>query len=138
MNILEKLKENFSDILEAYFEKEGSLLFLRIKTNHTDLLNIEKISKQISDFLDVYDHSEKEYYLDVFSKGEDLKIEIDKLDSFISKKLQIWKDENSFIIGKLLENNEEHLLLEVNLKGRIKKETILKKDIYKINLYIKI
>ncbi|MGZ9413194.1 hypothetical protein ACXX84_01870 [Mycoplasma sp. AC157] len=138
MDILEKLKENFSSILEAYFEKEGSLNFLRIKTNFTDLNDIEKISRKISDFLDKEDSIKEEYYLDVFSKGSDIDINIENIEEFINKKIQIWFNEKDFIIGKLIQNNENTLLLEINLKGRMKKEEINKEKIEKINLYINI
>ncbi|MGZ9432124.1 hypothetical protein [Mycoplasma sp. 613B] len=138
MDILEKLKENFSSILEAYFEKEGSLNFLIIKTNFTDLNDIEKISRKISDFLDKEDSIKEEYYLDVFSKGSDIDINIENIEEFINKKIQIWFNEKDFIIGKLIQNNENTLLLEINLKGRMKKEEINKEKIEKINLYINI
>ncbi|MGZ9414054.1 hypothetical protein [Mycoplasma sp. 5370] len=138
MDILEKLKENFSSILEAYFEKEGSLNFLRIKTNFTDLNDVEKISRKISDFLDKEDFIKEEYYLDVFSKGTDIDINIENIEEFTNKKIQIWFNKKDFIIGKLIQNNENTLLLEINLKGRMKKEEINKEKIEKINLYINI
>ncbi|MBN3535030.1 ribosome assembly cofactor RimP [Mycoplasma procyoni] len=137
MEILQKIKENFSDVLEVYFEKEGVLKFLRVKTALRSLSDIETLSRKISDFIDKHDTGTEEFYLDVFSKGAEEEVKIEDLDNFIEKNLQVWLSPDHFILGNLLENKEDSIILKVNKKGRIAKEEITKEKINKINTYIK-
>lgn len=137
MNVEILLKEKFPDILEAFLEKEGTLNFLRIKVNFRELKDIEKISKEISAFLDETDPIKEEYYLDIFSKGIEEDFSLENIDNFLNENIQVWLNKDYFILGQLLEHDLEKITLKVNKKGQIKKENINKNDIYKLNTFVK-
>lgn len=72
MDIKKQLREEFSQIIDVYFEVEDNQKFLRVKTSLTSLKAIEKLTEQISRFLDQQKFIETQYYLDVFSPGAEL------------------------------------------------------------------
>ncbi|WGI36382.1 hypothetical protein [Mesomycoplasma lagogenitalium] len=137
MTLFDNIKEKFHEILDIYFEKEGNLNFLRIKTNLTTLVEIEKLSKKISDYLDENYDSKEEYYLDIFSKGAEQEILLKNLNDFINTDLQIWFNSQDFILGKLIEVKEKSFILQVNKKGRITKEEVENEKVHLIKNYIK-
>ena len=73
------------------------------------------------------------YYLNIYSTGTEKEIKIDNLNLFLNSylffelKKQIL-DKNKWE-GTLIENNNDHVVLKINKKGRFQKITILKENI---------
>ncbi|MXR05936.1 ribosome assembly cofactor RimP [Mycoplasma flocculare] len=70
MNLIEQLKRKFRLILEINFIEENGLNYLRVVTDYRSLKEVEKISIEISKFIDKIEISEKNFILEVLSKGQ--------------------------------------------------------------------
>ncbi|AJC50057.1 hypothetical protein MFC_01364 [Mesomycoplasma flocculare ATCC 27716] len=70
LNLIEQLKRKFRLILEINFIEENGLNYLRVVTDYRSLKEVEKISIEISKFIDKIEISEKNFILEVLSKGQ--------------------------------------------------------------------
>lgn len=70
MNLIEQLKRKFRLILEINFIEENGLNYLRVVTDYRSLKEVEKISIEISKFIDKIEISEKNFILEALSKGQ--------------------------------------------------------------------
>lgn len=71
MDLIEQLKNEFKQILSINFVQENGLNYLRIVTDYRSLNEVEKISIEISDFIDKIETNEKNFILEVLSRGQE-------------------------------------------------------------------
>lgn len=71
MDLIEQLKNEFKQILSINFVQENGLNYLRIATDYRSLKEVEKISIEISDFIDKIETNEKNFILEVLSRGQE-------------------------------------------------------------------
>ncbi|MFV8401029.1 hypothetical protein [Mycoplasma sp. 2634B] len=137
-----KLKEQFPKILYASITSDPVFgKTLSITVDSTNLEEVEKISRSISTYLESENWFTDDFSLEVLSKGTDLSVTFDNINEFIDKYLDI-KLVKPFdglleLIAKLLSVEEDHILVEWNQKGRIRKIKIEKANISEISEYIK-
>ncbi|MFV8459077.1 hypothetical protein [Mycoplasma sp. 005V] len=137
-----KLKEQFPKILYASITSDPVFgKTLSITVDSTNLEEVEKISRSISAYLESENWFTDDFSLEVLSKGTDLSVTFDNINEFIDKYLDI-KLVKPFdglleLIAKLLSVEEDHILVEWNQKGRIRKIKIEKANISEISEYIK-
>ncbi|SJZ47227.1 hypothetical protein [Mycoplasmopsis verecunda] len=138
----ELLKQQFPSILSAKITNDevfGKTLSVTVDTR--DLSEVEKISKQLSLYLESQQWFGDDFALEVLSKGTDLTVTFDNIDQYIDKYLDI-KLLKSFdglneLIAKLISIEDDFINLEWNQKGRIRKIKIDKSNISEISEYIK-
>jgi len=135
---------------------ENNVNILRIIADKEEGLNIDdatSLNNQLSEILDKEDFIEEEYMLEVSSPGAEKELKSDKdIKKCISQylhvefveKVNITKDayimEADGYLDSILENDKEEIediLLNVNIKGRIKKLDIKKQNIKYIRKAIK-
>lgn len=141
MDVKQTLQTKFPQVSDAFFEKEGTMLFLRVEVSLKTLDDVSKLSREISDFLDQNDPSEKEYYLDIYSSGAESIINTNELKNFIDKYVSI--DLNSKVKDKLnyegtiIEADEKKIIVKWNAKGQFRKQEIELTNIKTAKLAIK-
>lgn len=141
MNVKEELQKKFAEVKNAFFEKEGTLNFLRVEVGLSSLEEVTKISREISDHLDTIYDSDKEYFLDIYSSGTEKTVSWDEAMENIDQNIALTirdkiNDKNNFE-GRLLSINEDELEIRWNLKGQIKTTKINKENILEIKLSAK-
>ncbi|MFV8469796.1 hypothetical protein ACNQ17_02635 [Mycoplasma sp. Sp48II] len=137
-----KLKEQFPKILYASITSDPVFgKTLSITVDSTNLDEVEKISREISTYLESQSWFTDDFALEVLSKGTDLSVTFDNIHEFIDKYLDIKLikpfDSLTELIAKLLSIENDHILVEWNQKGRIRKIKIEKANISEISEYIK-
>ncbi|MFV8414111.1 hypothetical protein ACM0LK_02480 [Mycoplasma sp. Z331B] len=137
-----KLKEQFPKILYASITSDPVFgKTLSITVDSTNLDEVEKISREISTYLESQSWFTDDFALEVLSKGTDLSVTFDNIHEFIDKYLDIRLikpfDGLTELIAKLLSIENDHILVEWNQKGRIRKIKIEKANISEISEYIK-
>ncbi|MFV8418107.1 hypothetical protein [Mycoplasma aquilae] len=137
-----KLKEQFPKILYASITSDPVFgKTLSITVDSTNLDEVEKISREISTYLESQSWFTDDFALEVLSKGTDLSVTFDNIHEFIDKYLDIKLikpfDGLTELIAKLLSIENDHILVEWNQKGRIRKIKIEKANISEISEYIK-
>ncbi|WP_168380707.1 hypothetical protein [Mycoplasma todarodis] len=143
MTILESLQAKFGDkITSTKWEEEFGATFLRVEVQEPKLSELTLLSKEISDYLDTIDQTDKEYFLDIFSAGTDKEISFDALPEMIEENILVTlvrpiKDKIQFE-GTLLEADPKGLTIKWNAKGQFRKQILAKEDIEKINLSAKV
>ncbi|VEU76650.1 ribosome assembly cofactor RimP [Mycoplasmopsis columbina] len=143
MNWKEILQKEFgNDVFDAKIEKEDGITFLFVTSSYSDMNQVEELAKKISDFLDLnYENKMNFDSLSVQSKGVKLVYEIDELGELINKFIEVNLIKNlnkqEKFIGKLLEVNEDSILVEWNAKGQFRKQVIEKTNIKKVEKHIK-
>lgn len=141
MDVKQTLQAKFPEVSDAFFEKEGSMLFLRVEVSLKTLDDVSKLSREISDFLDQNDPTEKEYYLDIYSSGAESTIAINDLKNYVDQYVSI--DLNSKVKDKLnyegtiIEADEQKILVKWNAKGQFRKQEIELTNIKTAKLAIK-
>ncbi|AAV27991.1 hypothetical protein [Mesomycoplasma hyopneumoniae] len=75
MSLIEQLASKFKQILSINFVLENGINYLRIITDYRSLKQVEEISKEISIFIDKIETDEKNFILEVLSKGQDFENE---------------------------------------------------------------
>ncbi len=122
-------KENGSNILRVLIDKEeGSL----------SLDEIIKISEIISPALDEVEFLSESYFLDVCSLGAEKEIDVNKLEKYLNKNINIhlthpYEGEN-YLEGKLVDLDDDEVTLEVKIKSRKKNIVISRRFIDKARL----
>ncbi|EGV00513.1 hypothetical protein MCSF7_03143 [Mycoplasmopsis columbina SF7] len=143
MNWKEILQKEFgNDVFDAKIEKEDGITFLFVTSNYSDMNQVEELAKKISDFLNLnYENKMNFDSLSVQSKGVKLVYEIDELGELINEFIEVNLIKNlnkqEKFIGKLLEVNEDSILVEWNAKGQFRKQVIEKTNIKKVEKHIK-
>ncbi|AMD81338.1 hypothetical protein MCANPG14_00878 [Mycoplasmopsis canis PG 14] len=141
MDYKKMLSDKFGDLILSAKQTNTFGKTLEVVVDFTDLKKVEEISKEISEFLDSQDWFSDEYFLEVLSKGEDIEISIQNISNYIGKDLKIFFaksfEGNESIIAKLLDTNEEEIKVQWNKKGNIRKISLKKNAIQKIEKYIK-
>ncbi|MFV8499548.1 hypothetical protein ACNQ1M_00410 [Mycoplasma sp. VS424B] len=137
-----KLKEQFPKILYASITSDPVFgKTLSITVDSTNLDEVEKNSREISTYLESQSWFTDDFALEVLSKGTDLSVTFDNIHEFIDKYLDIKLikpfDGLTELIAKLLSIENDHILVEWNQKGRIRKIKIEKANISEISEYIK-
>lgn len=128
MNIKETLQKKFNKVNDAFFEKEGSLNFLRVEVNLRTLDEVTEISREISAYIDEIITDDQEFILDIYSAGTDQSIDLSNLGNYIDSnvlvklKKQI-KDKNEFE-GKIIEVSDSSFVIRWNAKGQFRKTSI--------------
>ncbi|MBR4025883.1 MAG: hypothetical protein IKJ03_02900 [Mycoplasmataceae bacterium] len=132
--MFQELKKKIDfEISSIQFVKRDGIKYLDIEIPETDLQKIEHKSRIISNILDEIYLTDQNYYLNIYSTGTEKEIKIDNLNLFLNSylffelKKQIL-DKNKWE-GTLIENNNDHVVLKINKKGRFQKITILKENI---------
>ena len=90
----------------------------------------EYLSERISD-----DISDVPYLLEVSSRGAEREFDFDELEYMIDKYVMIKTDKENF--GYIRSYNDEAIVLEMNIKGAIRKREIKKNEITKMRLSVK-
>lgn len=75
MSLIEQLASKFKQILSINFVLENGINYLRIITDYRSLKQVEEISKEISIFINKIETDEKNFILEVLSKGQDFENE---------------------------------------------------------------
>ena len=140
----EKLDELGYVLVKVQYLKENKENFLRITVDKDDDISLEEIvhlSDLISPLLDVNDVIKDKYILDITTLGIEKEININKLDKYLNKYLNIhlsnpYKGLNN-LIGALVNVDKESVTLKINDKGRIKDIILSRKFIDKVHLAIK-
>lgn len=142
MNWKTTLEEKFKDqILKVENLKEDGLDLLDITVKYTNMDDVEKISKEINEYLDSL---KVEYDFDsllIHSPGVKYDYTADELENYINEKFTINLikaiDKKEKYIGELLEVNQDQILIKWNKKGQFRKTWLDKNNIKKIEKYIK-
>lgn len=143
MNIEKELQQKFGNTVNKVFlEKRGPLLFLNVELNLTDFDEVVSASRNISAHLDEINYSDDEYFLDIYSKGTELELDLSNVNEYLNKSVSIdlKKSVKSKIefIGDLVEVKEDSLILRWNAKGQFRKQELEFKNIENIKLFTKI
>ncbi|WP_406616015.1 ribosome assembly cofactor RimP [Mycoplasmopsis hyopharyngis] len=142
MNYKEILKNNFGEqILDAFLQKEDGMKKLVVIVEKHDFDEISKISYEINDFIDKSIPNTEFDFVAVESKGIQNELKYEDLSSNLEKEfeLSLFKNENKkdFYIGKIIEINDDFLIIKWNNRGRFQKQKIEKTNIKKIQEHIK-
>lgn len=150
---LEKLRQeaiNFGEennilIIDVEFVKEKQKYYLRVTADTNEGIGIDEITDLtnfINGYLDDNDIIEEEYYLEVTSPGAERVLKTNE-EIIASKgkyvhintyeKIDNIKDFEGF----LLDANNDYVIIQINLKGRLKQVKIKIKQISKIRWAIK-
>uniref|UniRef100_A0A2C9KVI6 Ribosome maturation factor RimP C-terminal domain-containing protein n=1 Tax=Biomphalaria glabrata TaxID=6526 RepID=A0A2C9KVI6_BIOGL len=116
MDIKQKLQSKFPEVNDAFFEKESSMLFLRVELTLRDFDAVVAKSQEISAYLDTDEPTEKEYFLDVYSAGTETKVDIselkDNLDKYVKVTLKNPIKSKEDFEGTLLEVKEDEVIIK--------------------------
>ena len=141
--------ENIKKILLPYLEEKGLKLYemkfvtefgekiLRIIVDKEDGITIDElaeVNEYLSERIDD-DISDVPYMLEVSSRGAEREFEFDELEKMIDKYVMIKTDKENF--GYIRELTDDGIILEMNIKGAIRKRKILKNEITKMRLSVK-
>jgi len=121
------VREKGENILRILIDKETG-----VSINDATILN-----ERISEALDLLEIDEDNYLLEVSSVGAERPIEsIEDYKKAVDKYIYVEYDGNK-VYGYLRENKDTEIIVEENIKGRLKSLTIEKQKISKIRLAIK-
>ncbi len=141
--------ENIKKILLPYLEEKGLKLYemkfvtefgekiLRIIVDKEDGITIDElaeVNEYLSERIDD-DISDTAYMLEVSSRGAEREFDFDELEKMIDKYVMIKTDKENF--GYIREINDDEIILEMNIKGAIRKRSIKKNEIVKMRLSVK-
>ena len=141
--------ENIKKILLPYLEEKGLKLYemkfvtefgekiLRIIVDKEDGITIDElaeVNEYLSERIDD-DISDVPYMLEVSSRGAEREFDFDELEKMIDKYVMIKTDKENF--GYIRELTDEGIILEMNIKGAIRKRLIKKNEITKMRLSVK-
>ena len=141
--------ENIKKILLPYLEEKGLKLYemkfvtefgekiLRIIVDKEDGITIDElaeVNEYLSERIDD-DISDTPYMLEVSSRGAEREFEFEELEKMVDKYVMIKTDKENF--GYIRELTDEGIILEMNIKGAIRKRLIKKNEITKMRLSVK-
>lgn len=140
------IEKNHYKYIEHYFSKENNSTILNITIDSLNNTNISLnelslISKIISDELDKFDKSNEQYLLNVQSKGIDDNIYLKDLNNYINENIYLYLNNPinhlNVIKAKLIEINDDNIIVNYFLKGAKKKLKIKLEEIKKGDIKIK-
>lgn len=146
--IKEGIKRKLEDIsyslysIKSFNDKSGSVLEIIVdRDENIDLDDIVEVSNYLSEYLDEVITDDNPYTLDVSSLGAEKPIDLEKLDKYQGKYVNLhlshpYKGEN-IIEGDLKEVTSDYVVLTYRIKTRIVEAKIERKDINKARLAIK-
>lgn len=142
--LVTKINELGYKLISVSYQREGRDNYLRITIDKDDdiaLDDIVNISNLISPILDVSEIISDKYILDVSSLGAEKEIDINKLDKYVGKYLNIhlthpYKGLNN-LIGTLTFIDSVNVQMEYKEKTRTVKVVLERKYIDKAHLAIK-
>ncbi len=115
MDIKQTLQANFPEVKDAFFEKDANSLFLRIEVSLKTLDEVVSLSRIISDYLDLHEPTEKDYFMDIYSSGAEPFLELENLGQYLEKnillKLKSKIKEKIDFEGKLLSVDQQSISL---------------------------
>ncbi len=146
--IKEGIKKKLEDIsyslysIKSFNDKSGSVLEIIVdRDENIDLDDIVEVSNYLSEYLDEVITDDNPYTLDVSSLGAEKPIDLEKLDKYQDKYVNLhlshpYKGEN-IIEGDLKEVTSDYVVLTYRIKTRIVEAKIERKNIDKARLAIK-
>ncbi|WP_029513692.1 LSm family protein [Mycoplasmopsis primatum] len=139
MNWKKVLTDKFEgQIIDVQKTNEDGITFLDITVSSKDLNSVDKLTKQINDFIDQLEANIDFDSLLVHSPGFTLDYKTDELEKHIGEKLDIklFKSLNKFdfYTGELLADNEKSILIKWNCKGQFRNLEIDKQNIKSVSM----
>ncbi len=139
--IMPYLKEHDLALYEVKWVKEFGFQILRVlvdKKGGIDVDTLALVNDYLSAKLDAYESELPDYMLEVSSPGAEKELRnkeeiLDAVGEYVNIKTKDMTYE-----GYLLSYENDTLIVEINIKGRMKKVSILETDIKKIRLAVKI
>ena len=139
--VMPYLKENNLSLYEVLWVKEYGYQVLRVsvdKEGGIDVDTLGLVNEYLSKKLDAYEDQMPDYMLEVCSPGAEKTLR-NKEEILASVGMYVnVKTENMVYEGYLLSYEGDTLILEINVKGRMKKVSINETEIKKIRLAVKI
>ncbi len=136
------LKQHDLYLYEVLWVKEYGYRMLRVSVDKreggidSDTLAI--VNEYLSSKLDEYDNDMPEYMLEVCSPGAERTLRNkEEIKESVGQYVNV-KTINETYEGTLLSYEDDTLVVEINIKGRMKKVSIKETDIKKIRLAVKI
>ena len=141
--------ENIKKILLPFLEEKGYTLYemkfvneygekiLRIIVDKPEGITVDElaiVNEYLSERIDD-NISEEPYLLEVSSRGAEREFDFDELEYMIDKYVMIKTDKENY--GYIRDFNDEEIILEMNIKGAIRKRSIKKNEIVKMRLSVK-
>ena len=141
--------ENVKKILLPYIEEKGYKLYemkfvneygekiLRIVVDKDSGITVDELA-EVNEYLSerIDDNiSDVPYMLEVSSRGAEREFDFDELDKMIDKYVMIKTDKENF--GYIRSINDDEIILEMNIKGAIRKRPFKKNEITKMRLSVK-
>lgn len=135
--LLPFLEEKGYKLYEMKFVNEFGEKILRIIVDKPSGITVDElaeVNEYLSERIDD-DISDVPYMLEVSSRGAEREFDFDELDLMIDKYVMIKTDKENF--GFIREIKEDEIILEMNIKGAIRKRAIKKNEINKMRLSVK-
>ena len=135
--LLPFLEEKGYKLYEMKFVNEFGEKILRIIVDKPSGITVDElaeVNEYLSERIDD-DISDVPYMLEVSSRGAEREFDFDELDLMIDKYVMIKTDKENF--GFIREVRDDEIILEMNIKGAIRKRAIKKNEINKMRLSVK-
>ena len=141
--------ENVKKILLPFLEEKGYTLYemkfvneygekiLRIIVDKPEGITVDELA-EVNEYLSerIDDNiSETPYMLEVSSRGAEREFDYSELEYMIDKYVMIKTDKENY--GYIRSFDDESIVLEMNIKGAIRKRKIMKNEITKMRLSVK-
>ena len=141
--------ENIKKILLPFLEEKGYTLYemkfvneygekiLRIIVDKAEGITVDELA-EVNEYLSerIDDNiSDTPYMLEVSSRGAEREFGFDELEYMIDKYVMIKTDKENF--GYIRSFNDDEIILEMNIKGAIRKRSFKKNEIVKMRLSVK-
>ena len=140
-----KVNELGYELVSLSSKKEKGDLVLSIvvdKVNPIDMNEIVSLSEKLSSYLDEIDSSDTPYLLDISSLGAEKPLKVESLKDYVGRYVNVHVtnavDGENIFEGELKEVASDSITVEYRVKTRVKKVVILRSNIYKIRLAIKL
>ena len=124
-------------LYEMKFVSEFGEKILRIIVDKDSGITVDELA-EVNEFLSERisdDISDSPYMLEVSSRGAEREFDFSELDKMIDKYVMIKTDKENY--GYIREIKEDEIILEMNIKGAIRKRPIKKNEINKMRLSVK-
>ncbi|MCR5332926.1 MAG: ribosome maturation factor RimP [Bacilli bacterium] len=146
--VLELIEKPINELgyinVSVSFVRESGTSYLRVLIDKDEVISLDDIiavNDLISPMLDKADLIPGAYVLDVSSYGAEKKIDVNNLEKYVGKYVNIhlsnpYKGEN-YLEGDLIEVTKDSVTLSYKVKTRVTNAIINRKDIDKARLAIK-
>ena len=133
----------YTEVYVSYVREQGTNV-LRVSIDRDDVISLDdiiKVNDIISPILDEADLIQSEYMLDVTSLGAEKPIDVNKLEKYVGKCVNVhlshpYKGEN-ILEGDLTSVDDEKVVISYREKTRLIKAEVERKHIDKARLAIK-